>query len=73
MSDEKHISNNDWKVFEKRLEDMPDELELGIFKRSFTKSGLMKEVKKKSDVVIAYAEMQLGYIKWLVKQYMKME
>ena len=62
------ISDDDWKVVEKRLEGMPDELHLGILEHSFTKTELIEEVKRRSPVGIAYAQMQLGFIKWLAQQ-----
>ena len=37
-------------------------------KYSFTKKELMVEVKNRSKIGIAYAKMQLGFIKWLLKQ-----
>ena len=67
MSDQT-ISDDDWKVIEKRLEDMPDELHLGILEHALTKTELMEEVKKRSPIGIAYAQMQLDFIKWLAQQ-----
>jgi len=67
------ITDEDWEVVEQRLEDMPEELQLGILEHSYTKSELLEEVKKRSQVGIAYAEMQLGFIKWLAQQSKIME
>jgi len=62
------IQEEDWKVVEERLESMSDDLKLGILGESLTKKELINEIKKRSEVGIAYAEMQLDFIRWLIKQ-----
>ena len=63
-----NITNEDWIVVEKRLESMPEEMCIGILSHSFTKKGLMVEVKDRTEIGISYATMQLKFIKWLLKQ-----
>ena len=60
------LSDDDWAVVDNRLLTMPCELHLGISGRSFTKTELMAEVKKRSPVGLSYAQMQLGFISWLL-------
>ena len=62
------ISENDWKVVEKRLESMPDDFSIGFSCKSFTKEELMIEVKGRTESGKIYVDMQLGFIKWLLKQ-----
>ena len=62
------LNEGDWKVVEERLRDMPKTLNLGILGKSFNKEELLKEVQERTEIGRAYAEMQLGFIKWLAKQ-----
>ena len=62
------LNEEDWKVVEERLKDMPETLHLGILSKSLNKEELLKEVQKRTEIGKAYAEMQLGFIKWLAKQ-----
>ena len=71
---EKQIKNQltekDWTIVEERLKTMSNKMRLGILSNSFTQQELLVEVQKKSEVGRAYVEMQLEFIKWLVKQSM---
>lgn len=62
------LNEEDWKVVEERLKDMPKTLNLGILGKSLNKEELLKEVQGRTEIGKAYAEMQLGFIKWLAKQ-----
>ncbi|MBT4377121.1 hypothetical protein HOD29_07150 [archaeon] len=62
------ISEEDWEVVENRLESMPESLQLGILGESYSKGDLVVEVKNRSEVGKAYAQMQLEFIKWIAKQ-----
>ena len=64
----KGISEEDWKIVEERLKTMPDRMRLGILSNSYGKQELILEVQNKSNIGIAYAEMQIEFIKWLIKQ-----
>ena len=63
-----NISDEEWRIVEERLKTMPDKMRLGILSNSFSKQELIIEVENKSEVGRAYAEMQLEFIKWLIKQ-----
>ena len=63
-----YISEKDWAIVEERLKTMPDKMQLGILSSSYTKDQLLIEVQNKTEVGIAYAEMQLEFVKWLLKQ-----
>ncbi|MFH1209244.1 MAG: hypothetical protein V1663_00435 [archaeon] len=63
-----NISEEEWKIVEERLKTMPDKMRLGILSNSFTKQKLIEEVKKRTDIGGAYVEMQMDFIKWLMKQ-----
>ena len=63
-----NITDEDWKVVEARLETMPEEMTIGMLSHTFTKRELLVEVRGKTEFGIAYAEMQLGFVKWLLKQ-----
>ena len=62
------LNEGDWKVVEERLKDMPKTLNLGILGKSLNKEELLKEVQERTEIGKAYAEMQLGFIRWLAKQ-----
>lgn len=62
------ITNEEWKVVEARLEGMPEEMSIGILSNTFTKRELIVEVKNRTEIGFSYAKMQLGFIKWLLKQ-----
>ncbi len=63
-----NITENNWKVVEKRLEGMPEEMCIGILSHSYTKPELVVQVKGRTDVGVAYATMQLKFIKWLLME-----
>ena len=62
------ITEEEWKIVEERLKSMPSEMHLGILSKSYTKQELIFEVTNKTEVGIAYAEMQIEFVKWLMKQ-----
>lgn len=62
------ITEEDWKVVESRLESMPEEMSIGILSGTFTKKELLVEVRGRTEMGCSYAKMQLGFIKWLLKQ-----
>lgn len=62
------VSEDEWKIVEERLKTMPNKMKLGILSKSYDKEELLIEVKKRSEVGVAYVEMQMEFIKWLVKQ-----
>lgn len=62
------ISEEEWKIVEERLKTMPDKMKLGILSNSYGKQELLYEVQNKTEIGIAYAEMQIEFIKWLMKQ-----
>jgi len=63
-----NISNEEWKIVEERIKTMPDKMKLGILSHSFNKQELLLEVQNKSDIGRSYVEMQIEFIKWLIKQ-----
>jgi len=63
-----NISEEEWKIVEERLKIMPNKMRLGILSNSYNKQELLLEVQNKSEVGRAYVEMQMEFIKWLVKQ-----
>jgi hypothetical protein len=62
------LSENDWQIVEKRLNTMPKNMGIGIVSRSFTKEELILEVKNKTEVGMAYAKMQIKFVRWLLGQ-----
>lgn len=62
------VSDEEWKIVEERLKSMPNKMRLGILSKSYNKEDLLLEVQKKTDVGRAYVEMQMEFIRWLVKQ-----
>ena len=62
------ITEDDWKVVEARLKEMPKDLHIGILGKSFDKDGLYNEVKERTDIGEAYAIMELNFLKWIAKQ-----
>lgn len=67
-SKKENISEDEWKIVEERLKTMPDKMRLGILSNSFTREELILQVKKRTDIGEAYAEMQIEFIKWLINQ-----
>ncbi|MBI5797494.1 hypothetical protein HZA98_01160 [Candidatus Woesearchaeota archaeon] len=63
-----YISEKDWAIVEERLKTMPGRMQLGLLSSSYTKDQLIVEVQNKTEVGTAYAEMQLEFLKWLLKQ-----
>ena len=64
----KGFSEEDWKVTEKRLMSMPDSFSIGFNCKSFNKDELIIEVKNKTEFGEIYVDMQIGFIKWLLKE-----
>ncbi|MDZ4226634.1 MAG: hypothetical protein U1B79_00820 [Candidatus Pacearchaeota archaeon] len=62
------ISQEDWTIVEARLETMPEEMTIGILSSILTKRQLIKEVNDRSEIGIAYASMQLRFIRWLLQE-----
>jgi predicted metalloprotease with PDZ domain len=62
------LTEEEWKIVELRLRTMPDKMKLGILSKSYTKEELLSEVQDKSDVGRAYVEMQMEFLRWLIKQ-----
>ena len=62
------IKDDEWKVVESRLKTMPSKMRLGILSKSYGRPELLMEVQNRTDVGRAYVEMQIGFVKWLVKQ-----
>ena len=62
------ITEDDWKVIEKRAEDLPEEFNIGILGVILSKSELVDNIKQKTPEGEAYVRMQLKFIKWSTKR-----
>lgn len=62
------ISDEDWKIVESRLKSMAETFEVGFLSEIFNKAALLKEVRNRTKVGEHYANMQLSFVKWLLKQ-----
>ena len=63
-----NISEEGWKIVEARLKTMPNKMRSGLLSNSYTQEDLLIEVQERTEVGIVYAEMQIEFIKWLMKQ-----
>jgi len=62
------ISDEDWKVIEKRAEELPDNFHIGILGEVLSKEGLLQNIHDRTEFGEAYIRMQLKFIKWAVKR-----
>lgn len=62
------ISDEDWKVIEKRAEELPDNFHIGILGEVLSKEDLLQNIHDRTALGEAYIRMQLKFIKWAVKR-----
>jgi len=63
-----NISEEEWKIVEARLKTMSNKMRLGLLSNSYTQKELLIEVQDRTEVGSIYVEMQMEFIKWLMKQ-----
>lgn len=64
------ITDEDWKVIEKRAEELPDNFHIGIVGEVLSKEELLQHIHKKDEIGEAYVKMQFRFIRWAAKRAM---
>lgn len=64
------ITDEDWKVIEKRAEELPDNFHIGILGEVLSKDELLKNIYDRTEIGEAYVKMQYRFIRWAAKRAM---
>ncbi len=62
------ITDEDWKVIEKRAEELPDNFHIGILGEVLSKEDLLQNIHERTEFGEAYVRMQLKFIRWAAKR-----
>ena len=62
------ITDEDWKVIEKRAEELPDNFHIGILGEVLSKEDLLQNIYDRTEFGEAYVKMQLKFIKWAAQR-----